>query len=73
MDWTAEEMGFDYRQGKTIFLYFTASRQAPMGNSVSQGLKLLEREADHPLLNSAELKNCGVIPPVPHNSSWRGA
>jgi hypothetical protein len=32
-----------------------------------------EREADHSLPSNAEVKNDGVIPLLPHTSSWRGA
>jgi hypothetical protein len=31
------------------------------------------READHSPPSSAEVKNDGAIPPLPHTSSWRGA
>jgi hypothetical protein len=31
------------------------------------------READHSPLPSADVRNCGGIPPLPHMSSWRDA
>jgi hypothetical protein len=31
------------------------------------------RAADHLFPSSAEVNNCGVIPPLPLTSSWRGA
>jgi hypothetical protein len=52
--------------------YFTASRPAqrptkPMSTrSSSPGLKRPGREADHSSPSSAEIKNGGVIPPLPH-------
>jgi hypothetical protein len=50
-------------------------------NLVSNGLRWLffngiERqgiEADHSPPSSAELKNGGAIPPLPHTSPWRNA
>jgi hypothetical protein len=30
-------------------------------------------KADHSLPSSAEIKNVGTIPPLPHISSWRGS
>jgi hypothetical protein len=46
----------------------------PMGTGVdSAGVKRLRREADHSPPSSAEVKNGGSIPPLPHTSSWRGA
>jgi hypothetical protein len=37
------------------------------------GVKWPEREADHPPPSSVEVKKVGVIPPLPHTSSWRSA
>jgi hypothetical protein len=36
------------------------------------GVKRQGRKADHSLLSSAEVKNCGFISPLPHSSSWHG-
>jgi hypothetical protein len=63
-----------------IFL-FTAFRptlgphpaSCPMGTPVSSGVRRPGCEADHSLPSSAEVKNGGAVPPVPHMSSWRGA
>jgi hypothetical protein len=41
--------------------------------SVSLGVRRPGREADRSLLSSAEVKNGGAIPPLPHTSSWRGS
>jgi hypothetical protein len=46
----------------------------PVGTgALSQGVKRQGREADHSLPSSAEIKNGGAMPPLPHMSSWRGA
>jgi hypothetical protein len=37
--------------------------------AVSPGVKQQEREADHSTQSSAEVKNGGAIPPLPHISS----
>jgi hypothetical protein len=39
--------------------------------AVSPGVR--RHEADHSSPSSAEVKNGGTIPPLPHTSSWRGA
>jgi hypothetical protein len=45
----------------------------PMGSgALSVGVKLPGSEADHSS-PSAEVKNGGAIPPLPHASSWNGA
>jgi hypothetical protein len=36
-------------------------------------VKRPEREADHSPPSSAEVKNGGAIPPLPHMYSWHGA
>jgi hypothetical protein len=41
--------------------------------AISPGVKRRGREADLLSPASAEVKNCGVIPPLPHMSSWRSA
>jgi hypothetical protein len=38
-----------------------------------QWLKRPERESDHLPPSSAKVKNCGVLPPLPHMPPWRGA
>jgi hypothetical protein len=74
--------GFDSRQKQTSFLYSTASRLALWPTqlhvqwvswSVSRAVKRLGREADHSPPSSAEAKNDGAIPSLPHTSSWPGA
>jgi hypothetical protein len=41
--------------------------------TLSSGVERLGREADHSTTPSAEVKNSGAIPPLPHASSWRDA
>jgi hypothetical protein len=41
--------------------------------AVSPGVKRLGSEADHSPPTSAEVKNGGAIPSLPHTSSWRSA
>jgi hypothetical protein len=38
--------------------------------ALSMGVKWPGREADHSPPSSAEVKNGGAIPPLPHKSSW---
>jgi hypothetical protein len=69
------------RPGNREFLFYTVSRPA-LGSTqqhiqwvtgiVSPGVKRLGHEADHSPPFSAEFKNSGAIPPLPHTSSWRG-
>jgi hypothetical protein len=68
--------------GVQHFLFSTASRPAlgPIQPSVqwlprdlSPEVKRLVREADHAPPSSAEVKNGGAIPPLPHTSSWHSA
>jgi hypothetical protein len=40
---------------------------------ISPGVQQSEREGDHSPPTSAEVKNGGAIPPLPHTSSWRSA
>jgi hypothetical protein len=70
--------GFDSRHGK-IFLVSTASRPVLgpihppaqwVSGTTSPGVKRPGREADHSPPFSAEVKNGGAIPPLPHMSSW---
>jgi hypothetical protein len=65
-----------------IILFFKESRPArePMKSStqwvsgaVSPGVKCQGHEADHSSPHSAEVKNDGDIPPLPHTSSWHSA
>jgi hypothetical protein len=51
-----------------IFSWPWMSLSSPLGT----GGKRPGREADHPPPASAEVKNGGTIPPLPHKSSWRG-
>jgi hypothetical protein len=44
-----------------------------MEEALSPGLKRQEREAEHSLPSSAEVKNVGAIPPLPYVPSWHGA
>jgi hypothetical protein len=64
------------------FLFSTASRptlgltQTPIQwvpGALSTGIKWQEREADHSPAPSADVKNGGAIPPLPHTTSWIGA
>jgi hypothetical protein len=69
--------GFDSRQGK-IFLFPTASRPALrptqwVSGEISPGAKRLGREADHSPPSSAEVKNGGAMPSLPHTSSSHSA
>jgi hypothetical protein len=65
-----------------IFLFTTAFRpalgptQSPIQwvtGTLSLGVKRQEREADHSLPSSAEIKIHGAILPLPNTPSWRGA
>jgi hypothetical protein len=60
-----------------IFLFFTASRPAlgPTQPHIQwvPGALSPGQEADHSPPSSAEVKNDGAIPPLPHMSSWCGA
>jgi hypothetical protein len=66
--------------GSAIFLlFFTASRpalgptQPPVQwvlGAISPGVKRTGRETDHPPTSTAEFKNGGDVPPLPHMSSW---
>jgi hypothetical protein len=60
--------------------FSTPQRQDPLNLPSSgpreffpQRVKWLWRKADQSNLSSAEVKNGGAIPPLPHTSSWRGA
>jgi hypothetical protein len=74
---------FDSRRGLGIFPFTTVSRTAlvltePSTQWVPRGLPLgvkrLGREADHPPLSSAEVKECVKLCfHSPNTSSWGGA
>jgi hypothetical protein len=69
---------FDSRQGQEIFIYATASKLAVgpiqwIPGALSLGVKQLGCEAGHLPPSSAEIKNGGAVPPLPHISSWHGA
>jgi hypothetical protein len=74
--------GFNSREGQEIFLHSTASRPGSGAHSASYpirsgvfplGANRPGRAADHSPPSSAEVKNGGAIPPLPHMTSWRGA
>jgi hypothetical protein len=58
------------------YFYFLWPTQPPIQwipGALSSGVKRPGREADHPPPSSAEVKNCGAIPPLPHMSSRHNA
>jgi hypothetical protein len=68
--------------GEETFLYSTASRPALVPiqpptqwvpGTLSLGAQWMGRQADHSPTSSAEAKNAGTIPPLPHVSLWNGA
>jgi hypothetical protein len=70
--------GFESQQGQD-FLFSTTSKPALapimhptewVPGAPSPGGKVARREADHSPQSSAEVKNGGAIPPLPHMSSW---
>jgi hypothetical protein len=70
------------RKGQEIILFSTASRPAlgPTKPSIqrlpgvlSPRVKRQGSEADHSPPSSAEVKNGGAMPPLPHKSSWHNA
>jgi hypothetical protein len=74
---TTEESGFDSQWRKEIFLFSVISRLAlgPTQPSIQwvpgalfPGVKWQGHEADHVPPSSAEVKNSGTIPPLPHTS-----
>jgi hypothetical protein len=78
----AAQLGFHSQQKQEIFLYCTASRPALglthspiqcVPGALSPGVKQPRREADHSPPSSAEVKNGGAIPPLPHVFSYLGA
>jgi hypothetical protein len=81
--WTIGVLGFDSRQGTGIFLFTTASRTA-LGSTqpsiqwvpgaLSLGAKRPGREADHPRLSSAEVKEwVELYLHSPNTPSWLGS
>jgi hypothetical protein len=80
--WTIGVLGFDSRQGLGIFLFDTASRPAlgptqPPIQLVRGALSLRVKRpghiTEHSPPSSAEVKECGAIPPLHNTSSWLGA
>jgi hypothetical protein len=71
MGWMTEEWRFNSQQGQEIFRFSIMSRPA-LGPTqpVSLRVKRLGHNADHSDPSSAEVKNGGTIPPLPHTSSW---
>jgi hypothetical protein len=73
--------GFDSRQGRDISLLYSVQTGSeahpasyPMGTGTNfKGVKRPERKADHSHPSSAEVKNGGAIPSLPHMSSWHSA
>jgi hypothetical protein len=66
--------GLIFPPGQEIFLFSTESRPAgptqPIQwvlGAVSPGIKRPEREADHPVSSSAEVKDVGAIPTLPQH------
>jgi hypothetical protein len=60
--------------GNTLTDSGAHSASYPMGTRViSLRVKCLWHEADHSPTSSAEVKNDGTIPPLPHTSSWHCA
>jgi hypothetical protein len=64
------------RELSLLYSIHTDSGANPASYTMGTGgplpaIKRPEREADHPLPSSAEVKNGGAIPPLPHTSSWR--
>jgi hypothetical protein len=55
------------RSGRNFNPILWVSRRFPPGG------KRPGREADHSSPSSAEVKNGGAIPPLPHMSSWHSA
>jgi hypothetical protein len=81
-DWLgAGRPGIDSRQGQDFPLLHSdqascGTHQAsyPMVSGTDyMGVKPQEREAYYSPPSSAEVKNAGDIPPLPHASSWSGA
>jgi hypothetical protein len=74
MGWTA---GVRFPAGTKDFLFSTASRPALERTKPSiqrvLGVKRPGRDDNQSLPSSAQVKNGGAMPPLPHTSSWRGA
>jgi hypothetical protein len=51
----------------------TQSSMQWVPEALSPEVKRSGREANHAPPRIAEVKNCGVIPPLPQMSPWRGA
>jgi hypothetical protein len=66
--------GFESRQEHVYSLLSvvqTGSGSHPASHPMRTGTKQPGREADHSP-SSAEVKNDGDLPPLPHAPSWRG-
>jgi hypothetical protein len=81
MDYGLDGCGFSPSTGKA-FLFYMASRpalrltQPPIQwvlRELSTGIKRPGHEADHSLAPTVEVKNGGVLPTLPHMSSWHSA
>jgi hypothetical protein len=68
---------FDSQQGHNVFLFSTASRPALGPTQLPlrwvPAVKRQGREAHYSPPTSDEVKNGGVVDPLLHTSSWRGA
>jgi hypothetical protein len=62
---------FESRQGQNFF--FLHNDQTDSGAHPASELKWPVREVDHSLPSSAEVKNGGAIPMLPHMSSKHSA
>jgi hypothetical protein len=79
MAWSGYGLGRSSSPGRgKIFLFFSSSipvlepTQPPIQwvlEALPPGVKQSGREADHSPPSSAEVKNGGAIPPLPHTSS----
>jgi hypothetical protein len=74
----ARRPGFDSQQGQEISLFSTESRPAlgttqPVPEVLSLAVKWPERESDRSPQPSVGVENGGVIPQLPHTSSWYSA
>jgi hypothetical protein len=68
--------GFDSRQGQDFSLFCSVQNGSgahPASYPISSGGFFSGGKADHSPPSSAEVKNSGTVPPLPHTSSWRGA
>jgi hypothetical protein len=76
-----ERLGFECRQGEDNF--FSKMSRSTLGPTQSPiqwipgalfpGVKRRRRETDHSTVSSADVKNGGVMSPLPYMSSWHSA